>query len=159
MITRRVSYSRTKANCPRCGSEWKKHSTCSRTLREIGLGEAVEIIATYTKHFCRKCHKHFCVQVPEAAAGSRYTNRVKELAMSLVRKNGMTLAAACATLLKQYHVNLRPTTLHDWLANDREPQPETAEEKTDAQETPSAAGPSGGGDGPPPQEPQAPSGG
>lgn len=137
MLTRQITVSRKKAPCPKCRRECQKHSTASRKIHDLGTNEPVVIEAIHTKHFCPVCRKHFSVQVPGVDAGSRYTQRVKELAVSLVRKNEMTFRTAAAVLQKQYWVRVPPTTIHDWRVDaDQQPQDE---ETNDAPSSPPGA--------------------
>ncbi len=114
--TRRIALTRKKAHCPRCGELSKRHSTCHRRLREIGITGPTVVEVTYSKHYCGRCRKHFTIGMDHLApASGRFTHRVRRVAVEMVARQGMTLSGASWRMRQRYFVNVPPTTIHDWV--------------------------------------------
>ena len=112
---RKMVFSRKVADCPRCGGQCKRHSMGRRNLHEIGSHSPIILQVDYSKHWCRKCKKHFSVSMGHIAQlAARYTNRVKRSALDALRIR--TLEQACKHMRERYHVEIPTTTLHDWAS-------------------------------------------
>lgn len=115
--TRRVNIARRHAFCPICSSAGKRHSTGERRLSDLGTDGPVEIVLTFSKHYCPKCRKHFTPHANNIVADrSKYTNRVKAKALELLFKGGLNLPQTCHRMRDRYHVILHESTIHDWKA-------------------------------------------
>src|SRR5947209_12299043 len=48
--------------CPHCGRRAARYSVGSRTLHDLGdtrCGRPVDLLVTYSQHYCRSCDCHF----------------------------------------------------------------------------------------------------
>ena len=112
---RRINLSRKVAPCPRCTYMSKRHTLGKRRLREIGVDVPTLLEVTYSKHYCDRCKRHFSLSMSHLALPhNRFTNRVRRTAVSLVKKQMMTLEKASEIMRQKYHVRIPSTTLHDW---------------------------------------------
>ena len=124
ILTRGVKYrqmnlSRNTANCPKCGTLSRRHSTGKRTLREVGISGPTVLEITYSKHHCIPCRKHFSIPMDHLAMPSgRFSRRVRETAVAFVVKEGLTLEKAMLRMREKHHVHVPPTTLHDWVVDE-----------------------------------------
>ena len=117
---RRMNLSRQSAPCPKCKTVSKRHSTGKRTLREIGAFGHTLLEITYSKHFCMTCREHFSLPMDHLAQpAGRFTNRVRQTAVALVVKEGLTLKNASHRMRRIYHVHVPVTTLHDWVVDEQ----------------------------------------
>jgi len=116
---RQINLSRKNVECPRCGSESKRHSLGHRWLRDVGIHEPVILEVIYSKHYCVKCERHFNLPMEHLAQERlNFTNRVQRTAVDLVAKQGFTLQRANEFMKMKYHVHVPATTIHDWVATD-----------------------------------------
>jgi len=56
-----------------------------------------------------------------AQPSGRFTNRVRRTAVDLVINQSMTLEKATQRMRQKYHVHVPPTTLHDWVVVEADP--------------------------------------
>lgn len=118
-VIREVTVSQVQAACPRCGRVGKRHSLSIRHLREIGISAPTIVRLTYSKHFCASCQKYFALPLPHIAVpSSRYTNRVRRVAVDLITARRLSYEDAAALLRERYRVQVPCSTLHDWVALD-----------------------------------------
>src|SRR5918998_6944885 len=82
-----VSYDRNHEHTPclRCGHLAYRHKWDHRTLHDLGdlrSGSLVDLLVTYSSHYCSRCRKYFHIPLSDVAPrGSHDTNRVIELAV------------------------------------------------------------------------------
>lgn len=99
--------------CPHCGGYGKKHSKGKRIVHEIGL-EKTDLVITYTKYRCSYCKKYFSIKMDHLVESkSRYSNRVKRLAM-FIKSRGVTLNNVSKIMKNKYNVKIPIQTLHEW---------------------------------------------
>src|SRR6266446_1464390 len=56
--------------CPHCGRRAGRYSVGSRTLHDLGdtrAGRPVDLVVTYSQHYCRFCDRHFAVDLSDLA--------------------------------------------------------------------------------------------
>lgn len=110
---------RKRMECPKCGCLSKRHSTGTRTLKDLHF-RLVKI--SYTKFYCPGCRKHFS-HIPEgidveARPSSRYTVRLQKEAVYRVVRLGYTLEKTTLHIQREHGAWVPPTTLHDWVTSD-----------------------------------------
>ena len=77
-----VAYSRNHEHtpCPRCDHLAYRHKSGQRTLHDLGdlsTGCPVDLLVTYSSHYCSQCRKHFNIDLSDVAPpGGHYTHRV-----------------------------------------------------------------------------------
>lgn len=121
MKIRKINVVRKVAGCPRCGAASKRHSIGRRRLRELGITGPTMLDVRYSKHYCEKCRKHFSVDTSFLAPPSgRFTHRVRKTSVDFVRKQGLTIERAVQRMRQRYYVHIPPTTLHDWVVEERD---------------------------------------
>ncbi len=82
-----VAYSRNHEHtpCRRCGHLAYRHKSDQRRLHDLGnlyAGCPVDLVVSYSSHYCSKCHKYFNVDLTDLAPpGAHYTHRVMDLAV------------------------------------------------------------------------------
>lgn len=78
--------------CPRCGQWAYRHKAGQRTLHDLGdlrTGCPVDLLVTYSSHYCSTCRKYCNVDLSDVALpGCHYTRRVMQLAVRLVVEDG-----------------------------------------------------------------------
>lgn len=117
----RITITRTTAKCPLCGATAKRHSTATRTLREVGHSRPAALLVTYSKHRCTACRRTFSVDMSHLATkGARFTRRVRGCALDLVIRKGLTLEAASLRMRQRHFVHVPMSTIHDWAAAEME---------------------------------------
>lgn len=85
-----VPYSRNQpyTPCPRCAQRASRHKAGQRTLHDLGAlstGHPVDLLVTYSSHYCAACQKYFNIDLSDVAPpGSHYTHRVIDMAVRLV---------------------------------------------------------------------------
>jgi len=94
--------------CPRCGHLAYRHKSGQRTLHDLGdlkTGCPVDLLVTYSSHYCSKCRKYFNVELSDLALpGSHYTRRVIQLAVRLVVEDGLPYRPASWHLWRDHRV-------------------------------------------------------
>lgn len=117
--TRRINMSRKSARCPVCGGANARHSIGRRRIHEVGVHCPAVLVVTYSKHYCEQCRKRFSLPMEHLApARSRFTNRVRRLAVDLILALGYTYDRAELRMRNKYHVRTPISTMHDWVAED-----------------------------------------
>ena len=67
-----VPYSRNQkyTPCPRCDHLSSRHTSGQRTLHDLGdvsTGRPVDLLVTYSSHYCSKCQKYFNIDLSDVA--------------------------------------------------------------------------------------------
>ena len=105
--------------CPRCGQLAYRHKSGHRTLHDLGdlrTGRPIDLLVTYSSHYCSQCHKYFNVNLSELALpGSHYTRRVIQLAVRLVVEDGLPYRPASWHLWRDHRVFVPFATIQNWV--------------------------------------------
>ena len=115
-----VAYSRNHdpTPCPRCNPLASRHKSGQRTLHDLGdlsTGCPVDLLVTYSSHYCATCRKYFNVDLSDLALpGSHYTRRVAQLAVRLVVEDGLPYRPASWHLWRDHRVFVPFATIQNW---------------------------------------------
>ena len=105
--------------CPRCGQLAYRHKSGQRTLHDLGdlkTGRPIDLVVTYSSHYCSKCRKYFNVDLSDLALpGSHYTRRVIQLAVRLVVEDGLPYRPASWHLWRDHRVFVPFATIQNWV--------------------------------------------
>jgi hypothetical protein len=116
---RTINISRKEATHPETGEICRRHSTCRRKLKDIGVSGPSILEVIYSKHYSPSLNKIFTVDMTYIAGkGRRYTNRVRRTAVDFVVKHNLTLEDAVKSMSEKYFVELPLTTIHDWVVEE-----------------------------------------
>jgi len=115
-----VVYSRNQPHtpCPRCGHLASRHKAGQRTVHDLGdlsTGWPVDLLGTYSSHYCSQCHKHCNIDLSDVAPpGGHYTQRVIQMAVRLVVEDGLPYRPASWHLWRDHRVFVPLATLQHW---------------------------------------------
>jgi hypothetical protein len=118
------------SSCPRCGHLASRHKAGQRTLHDLGdlsTGCPVDLLVTYSSHYCSQCQKYFNVDLSDLALpGCHYTRRVIQVAVRLVVEDGMPYRPASWHLWRDHRVFVPFGTLQNWVeaGGKKGPQPD-----------------------------------
>jgi DNA-binding CsgD family transcriptional regulator len=116
-----VAYERNHEHTPclRCGHICYRHKWGERTLHDLGdlsTGHPVDLLVTYSSHYCSSCRKHFNIDLSDVAPpGSHYTHRVIELAVRLVVEDNLPYRPASWHLWRDHRVFVPFATIQNWV--------------------------------------------
>ncbi len=115
----RRSRSYPARRCPHCGRRARRYSVGSRTLHDLGdtrAGRPVDLVVTYSQHYCRFCDCHFAVDLSDLAwPKCHYTRRVQELAVRVVAEDGLAYQAASWRLWRDHRVFVPSASIQNWV--------------------------------------------
>ena len=115
-----VVYSRNYDHtpCPRCGHRASRHKSGQRTLHDLGdvsTGCPVDLLVTYSSHYCSQCRKYFNIDLTAVAPpGSHYTHRVIQMAVRLVVEDGLPYRPTSWHLWRDHRVFVPFATIQNW---------------------------------------------
>src|SRR6266852_6736757 len=105
--------------CPRCDHLAYRHTSGQRTFHDLGdlsTGRPVDLLVTYSSHYCAQCQKYFNIDLSDVAPpGSQYTHRVMEMAVRLVVEDSMPYRPASWHLWRDHRVFVPFATLQNWV--------------------------------------------
>jgi hypothetical protein len=116
-----VAYDRNHEHtpCPRCGHLAYRHKWGHRTLHDLGdlyRDCPVDLLVTYSSHYCSKCRKYFNIDLSDLASpGSHYTHRVIHMAVHLVVEDGLPYRPASWHLWRDHRVFVPFATIQNWV--------------------------------------------
>ena len=116
-----VPYSRNKqyTPCPRCDALSSRHTSGQRMLHDLGdiyTGRPVDLLVTYSSHYCAQGQKYFNIDVSDVAPpGGHYTHRVTQLAVRLVVEDGMPYRPTSWHLWRDHRVFVPFATIQNWV--------------------------------------------
>ncbi len=116
-----VAYSRNHDHtpCPRCGHLAYRHKSGQRTIHDLGdlsTGCPMDLLVTYSSHYCSQCRKHFNIDLSDVAPpGGHDTHRVIQLAVRLVVEDGLPYRPASWHLWRDHRVFVPFGTLQNWV--------------------------------------------
>ncbi len=114
-------YSRNhkQAPCPRCGHLASRHTSDQRTVHDLGdlsTGRPVDLVVTYSSHYCADCHRHFNIDLTDLAPpGGHYTHRVIDLAVRVVIEDSLPYRPASWHLWRDHRVFVPFATIQNWV--------------------------------------------
>jgi len=105
--------------CARCGHLASRHKSDQRTLHDLGdlcTGRPVDLLVTYSSHYCSDCRKHFNIDLTDLAPpGSHYTHRVIDLAVRVVVEESLPSRPASWHLWRDHRVFVPFATIQNWV--------------------------------------------
>jgi hypothetical protein len=105
--------------CPRCGARASRHTSGQRIVHDLGdvdAGCPVDLLVTYSSHYCAPCQKYFTIDLSDVAPpGSHYTHRVINLAVRVVVEDGLPYRPASWHLWRDHRVFVPFATLQNWV--------------------------------------------
>jgi transcription elongation factor Elf1 len=105
--------------CPRCGHLASRHTSDQRTLHDLGdlyTGRPVDLLVTYSSHYCATCGKYFNIDLSDVAPpGSHYTHRVIDLAVRVVVEDNVPYRPASWHLWRDHRVFVPFATIQNWV--------------------------------------------
>jgi hypothetical protein len=105
--------------CPRCGGRAPRHTSGQRLVHDLGdvsSGCPVDLLVTYSSHYCAHCQKHFNIDLSDVVPpGSHYTHRVIDLAVRVVVEDGLPYRPASWHLWRDHRVFVPFATLQNWV--------------------------------------------
>ena len=116
-----VTYDRNHEHtpCPRCGHFAYRHKWDHRTLHDLGdlsTDRPVDLLVTYSSHYCGRCKKHFNIDLTDVAPpGAHYTHRVIDLAVRVVVEDGLPYRPASWHLWRDHRVFVPFATIQNWV--------------------------------------------
>ena len=119
-VPKLVTYDRNHkhTSCPRCDHLASRHTSGQRTLHDLGdvyTGRPVDLLVTYSSHYCAQCRKHFNIDLSDVAPpGCHYTHRVIDMAVRLVVEDGLPDRPASWHLWRDHRVFVPFATLQNW---------------------------------------------
>lgn len=115
--------------CPRCGHLASRHTSGQRTLHDLGdlkTGRPIDLLVTYSSHYCSNCRKYFTVDLADVALpGSHDTRRVIQLAVRFVVEDGVPYRPASWHLWRDHRVFVPCGTLQNWVESGGKKGPRT----------------------------------
>jgi hypothetical protein len=116
-----MAYSRNheRTPCPRCGHPSSRHKHDQRTLHDLGdvyAGCPVDLLVTYSSHYCSTCRKYFNIDLSDLAPpGGHYTHRVIQMAVRLVVEDSLPYRPASWHLWRDHRVFVPFATIQNWV--------------------------------------------
>ena len=105
--------------CPWCAEVAYRHDTVCRKLHDISnlqSGRPLDLLVVYSTHRCTGCGKNFSADLSDLAPpGSRYTNRVIDLAVRVVIEDGLPYRTASWHLWRDHRVFVPYATIQNWV--------------------------------------------
>ena len=92
------------------------HSLLSGTIGDLYTGCPVDLLVTYSHHYCSKCQKYFNIDLSDVAPpGGHYTHRVTQIAVRLVVEDGLPYRPASWHLWRDHRVFVPFATIQNWV--------------------------------------------
>jgi hypothetical protein len=84
-------------------------------LGDLSTGCPVDLLVTYSSHYCSQCRKHFNIDLSDVAPpGGHYTHRVIQMAVRLVVEDGLPYRPASWHLWRDHRVFVPFATIQNW---------------------------------------------
>jgi hypothetical protein len=85
-------------------------------LSGLRSNRPVDLLVTYSKHYCPRCDRCFSVDLSDLALPKcLYTRRVQQLAVRLVAEDGLPYQAASWNLWRDHRVFVPYATIQNWV--------------------------------------------
>jgi hypothetical protein len=97
-------------------------------LGDLKTGCPIDLLVTYSSHYCSRCRKYFNVDLSDLALpGSHYTRRVIQLAVRLVVEDGLPYRPTSWHLWRDHRVFVPFGTIQNWVEAGGKKGPPAAE--------------------------------
>src|SRR3954465_5228101 len=105
-----------KAPCPKCGKQGRRKRTRTRRVRTIAYKAIAVLEITYGEYAARcRCCTTFRNTPEGVPAKARYDNRVRELVLDRLLKDGMSIERALASFRREFLLDLSTGFVYDVL--------------------------------------------
>src|SRR6516165_4687256 len=96
-----------KAPCPKCGRKGCRKRTRTRTVRTVAYKAVAVLEITYGEYAARcRCCTTFRTNPEGVPPKARYDDRVRQLVLDRVLKDGMSVERVLASLRREYLLEL-----------------------------------------------------
>lgn len=105
-----------KAPCPNCGRRGRRKRTLTRTVRTVAYRAVAVLEVTYGEYLARcRCCTTFRTHPEGVPPRARYDDRVRQLVLDRVLKDGMSVERVLASLRREYLLELSTGFVYDVL--------------------------------------------
>ena len=105
-----------KAPCPKCGKRGRRKRTLTRTVRTIAYKAIAVLEITYGEYAaCCRCCTTFRNTPEGVPAKAKYDDRVRELVLDRLLKDGMSIERALASIRREFLLDLSTGFVYDVL--------------------------------------------
>jgi len=105
-----------KAPCPRCGKRGRRKRTLTRTVLTVAYKAITVLEVTYGEYAARcRCCTTFRTDPEGVPPKARYDNRVRELVLDRLIKDGMSVERALASIRREFLLDLSSGFVYDVL--------------------------------------------
>jgi len=104
--------------CPHCNSErTSRHSRRRKVVRHINKDGPVRLMLVYSYHRCLACKRFYAPPEIYKAADIRLSasRELIDVARLSYVELGKSFAKTCRYMREVWHLDVPPTTLHDWI--------------------------------------------
>src|SRR4051812_9123590 len=105
-----------KAPCPDCGKPGRRKRTLARTVRTVAYKAVAVLEVTYGEYAARCGCRTTFRNCPEGVSPkAKYDNRVRELVLDRLLKDGMSVERALASIRREFRLDLSTGFVYDVL--------------------------------------------
>jgi hypothetical protein len=105
-----------KAPCPRCGKPGRRKRTLTRTVRTVAYQAVAVLEVTYGEYAARcDCRTTFRTSPDGVPPKAKYDNKVRELVLDRLLKDGMSIERALASIRREFCLDLSTGFVYDVL--------------------------------------------
>jgi transposase-like protein len=105
-----------KAPCPECGRKGRRKRTRTRTVRTVAYKAVAVLEVTYGEYAARcRCRSTFRTTPAGVPPKAKYDDRVRQLVLDRVLKDGMSVERVLASLRREYLLELSCGFVYDVL--------------------------------------------
>jgi hypothetical protein len=105
-----------KAPCPRCGKPGRRKRTLTRTVRTVAYKAIAVLEVTYGEYAARcRCRTTFRNTPEGVPPKAKYDNKVRDLVLDRLLKDGMSIERALASLRREFLLDLSTGFVYDVL--------------------------------------------
>jgi Transposase len=105
-----------KAPCPRCGTRGRRKRTLTRTVRTVAYQAVAVLEVTYGEYAARcDCCTTFRTNPDGVPPKARYDNKVRDLVLDRLLKDGMSIERALASIRREFLLDLSTGFVYDVL--------------------------------------------
>ena len=105
-----------KAPCPECGRRGRRKRTLTRTVRTVAYKAVAVLEVTYGEYAARcGCRTTFRNNPAGVLPRAHYDNKVRELVLDRLLKDGMSIERAPASIRREFLLDLSPGFVYDVL--------------------------------------------
>jgi hypothetical protein len=105
-----------KAPCPKCGKKGRRKRTRTRTVRTVAYKAVAVLEVTYGEYAARcRCCTTFRTNPEGVLPKARYDNRVRQLVLDRIIKDGMSIERALESIRREFLLELSTGFVYDVL--------------------------------------------